>query len=118
MNGERVQTKREISTSESSRLSGLSQGYITSLLRQGKLAGRRGGSQWLGDRDALERYLETDAPIDRQNRYPGHLTTRASQAFGQGKYTEAAVLYHEAIMRHDQCPPLTVYKSSLSTTNL
>src|SRR5258708_39006642 len=118
MNGECVQTKREISTSEASRLSGLSQGYITSLLRQGKLAGRRGGSQWLVDRDALERYLETDAPIDRQYRYAGHLTTRASQAFGQGKYTEAAVLYQEAIMRYDQWPLLSVYKGAVARNNL
>ena len=118
MNGECVQTKREISTSEASRLSGLSQGYITSLLRQGKLAGRREGSQWLVDRDALERYLGTDAPIDRQYRYAGHLTTRASQAFGQGKYTEAAVLYQEAIMRYDQWPNLGAYEGAVARNNL
>src|SRR5258708_23732281 len=102
MNGERVQTKREISTSEASRLSGLSQGYITSLLRQGKLAGRREGSQWLVDRDALERYIGTDAPIDRQYRYAQHLVLRARWAFQQGRHTEAAALYHEAIVRYNQ----------------
>src|SRR5260221_12594262 len=106
MNSERVQAKREVSTSEASFLSGLSKGYITSLLRQGKLDGRREGSQWLIDRDALERYLGTDAPIGRQYRYAGHLTSRASQAFGQGKYTEAAVLYQEAIVRYDHEPVL------------
>jgi excisionase family DNA binding protein len=108
MNDEPIATKREVSTSEASHLSSLSQGYIASLLRQGKLAGRRGGSQWLVDRDALERYLGTDAPIGRQYRYAGHLTSRASQAFGQGKYTEAAVLYQEAIVRYGHHPELCV----------
>jgi excisionase family DNA binding protein len=97
MNSEYVQIKREVSTSEASHLSGLSKGYITSLLRQGKLAARRKGSQWLVDQDALERYLGTDAPIDRQYRYAWHLVLRAQQAFQQGKSTEAAALYLEAI---------------------
>jgi len=90
MNGEHRAIRWEVSTSEASHLSGLSQGYITSLLRHGKLTGRREGSQWLVDRDTLERYLGRDAPIDRQYRYAGHLLSRAGQAFGQGKHTEAA----------------------------
>src|SRR5260370_35871759 len=118
MNSERVQAKREVSTSEASFLSGLSQGYITSLLRQEKLAGRREGSQWLVDRDALERYLGTDAPPDRQYRYAGHLTTRASQAFGQDKYTEAAVLYQEAIARYDPWPLPSIYKGAVARNKL
>jgi len=73
MNSEHLATRREVSTSEASHLSGLSQGYITSLLRQGRLTGRREGSQWLVDRDVLECYPGTDAPIDRQYRYAGHL---------------------------------------------
>src|SRR5258708_34040142 len=113
MNSERVQAKREVSTSEASFLSGLSQGYITSLLRQEKLAGRREGSQWLVDRGALERYLGTDAPIDRQYRYAQHLVLRAQRAFQQGKSTEAAALYFEAIARYGQWPLLSVYGGAL-----
>jgi excisionase family DNA binding protein len=118
MDSEHVQVKREVSTSEASILSGLSQGYITSLLRQGKLDGRREGSQWLVDRDALERYLGTDAPIDRQYRYAWHLVLRAQRACQQGTPTEAASLYLEAIARYDQWPPLSVYEGALARNNL
>jgi excisionase family DNA binding protein len=118
MNDEHIATRREVSTSEASHLSGLSQGYITSLLRQGKLAARRKGNQWLVDRDGLERYLGTDAPIDRQYRYAGHLTSRAIQAFGQWRHTEAAALYQEAIMRYDQWPNLGAYEGAVARNNL
>jgi hypothetical protein len=83
MNSEHIQAKREVPTSEASFLSGLSQGYITSLLRQGKLDGRREGSKWFVDRDALERYLGTDAPINRQYRYAWHVVLLAQRACRQ-----------------------------------
>ncbi len=118
MNGEQVQAKREISTAEASRLSGLSTGYITSLLRQGKLAGRRAGTHWLVSRDSLEGYLGLDAPLERQYRYADHLLARAGEAFGQGKHTEAALLYQEAITRYDQWRYVGVYEGAVARNNL
>jgi len=118
MNGEHVQTTREVSTSEASRLSGLSQGYITSLVRKGKLDGRRHGIRWIVYQDSLDAYLGSEAPLDRQYRYAYHLLSRASQTFGQGKYTEAALLYQEAIMRYDQWPNLGAYEGAVARNNL
>src|SRR5436853_575141 len=89
MSSEHVPTKQEVSTSEASHLSGLSQGYLTSALRQGKLEGRRSGTHWVVSRDSLDSFLGPDAPFDRQFRYAGHLTSLASQAFRQGESTEA-----------------------------
>jgi hypothetical protein len=57
---EKSVSRRELSTSEASRLSGLSLNQITHLLRQGKLEGRRFGQRiWIVYADSLEHYLAT-----------------------------------------------------------
>jgi hypothetical protein len=57
---EKSVSRRELSTAEASRLSGLSLNQITHLLRQGKLEGRRFGQRiWIVYADSLEHYLAT-----------------------------------------------------------
>jgi hypothetical protein len=60
METEKLVSRRELSTAEASRLSGLSLNQITHLLRQGKLEGRRFGQRiWIVYADSLEHYLAT-----------------------------------------------------------
>ena len=60
METEKSVSRRELSTAEASRLSGLSLNQITHLLRQGKLEGRRFGQRiWIVYADSLEQYLAT-----------------------------------------------------------
>ena len=60
METEKSVSRRELSTAEASRLSGLSLNQITHLLRQGKLEGRRFGQRiWFVYADSLEHYLGT-----------------------------------------------------------
>jgi hypothetical protein len=60
MQTEKSVSRRELSTAEASRLSGLSLNQITHLLRQGKLEGRRFGQRiWIVYADSLEHYLAT-----------------------------------------------------------
>ncbi len=60
METEKSVSRRELSTAEASRLSGLSLNQITHLLRQGKLEGRRFGQRiWIVYADSLEHYLAT-----------------------------------------------------------
>jgi hypothetical protein len=60
METEKSVSRRELSTEEASRLSGLSLNQITHLLRQGKLDGRRFGRRiWIVYADSLEHYLAT-----------------------------------------------------------
>ena len=60
MDAEKLETRRELSTSEASQRSGLSLNHITHLLRQGQLEGRRFGNRmWVVYADSLEHYLAT-----------------------------------------------------------
>jgi hypothetical protein len=60
METEKSVSRRELSTAEASKLSGLSLNQITHLLRQGKLEGRRFGKRiWIVYADSLEHYLAT-----------------------------------------------------------
>ena len=60
MEAEQSLTRRELTTTEASQVSGLSLNQITHLLRQGKLEGRRFGQRlWVVYADSLERYLAT-----------------------------------------------------------
>ncbi|MGH2494271.1 MAG: helix-turn-helix domain-containing protein, partial [Ktedonobacteraceae bacterium] len=55
-----IQPRREISTQEASRISGLSLNHLAYLLRQGKLEGRRFGDRtWMIYEDSLRAYLAT-----------------------------------------------------------
>jgi len=57
---ETIQHRREISTQEASRISGLSLNHLAYLLRQGKLEGRRFGDRtWMVYEDSLRAYLAT-----------------------------------------------------------
>ena len=57
---ETIQPRREISTQEASRISGLSLNHLAYLLRQGKLKGRRFGDRtWVVYEDSLRGYLAT-----------------------------------------------------------
>jgi hypothetical protein len=68
---ETIQPRREISTQEASRISGLSLNHLAYLLRQGKLEGRRFGDRtWMVYEDSLKGYLATPhkpgRPVKRQ----------------------------------------------------
>ena len=60
MQDEQDATRQELSTTEASRISGLSRNHITFLLRQGKLEGRNFDHRlWTVYADSLERYIAT-----------------------------------------------------------
>jgi hypothetical protein len=60
METEKLETRRELSTTEASQISGLSRNHIAFLLRQGKLEGRNFGHRvWVVYADSLERYMAT-----------------------------------------------------------
>ena len=96
--------QEELSTHEASQKSGMSQGYLASLLRQHKLEGAYDSKRrrWTVNAAALERFLTIDDKTgERRITYAKRLQQRAQQAVQEGRLAQAEPLYLKALTFFD-----------------
>lgn len=96
--------QEELSTYEASQKSGMSQGYLASLLRQHKLEGSYNSKQrrWMINAAALERFLTIEDKTGvRRITYAKRLQQRAQQAVQEGQLAQAEPLYLKALTFFD-----------------
>ena len=96
--------QEELSTYEASQKSGMSQGYLASLLRQHKLEGSYDSKRrrWMVNVAAFERFLTIeDKTGERRITYAKRLEQRAQQAVQEGQLAQAESLYLKALTLFD-----------------